>query len=88
MSMIEHNAKYDEIIEKAGGVAALRHSLPVMIETIQNALQQGDEHLNSIPLSYWDHAAQFAWLPRGLSLAEKVCTLKRVARRLAEKQES
>jgi hypothetical protein len=88
MSIVEHNAKYDEIIEKAGGVTSLRFSIPAPIEVIREALANGDEHLNTIPLQRWDHAAQFAWLPRGLSLAEKVCTLKRVAKVLAEKQES
>ena len=98
----KHNEKYDKLIEQMGGLEKIIPFIPVSKETIQKALADGDEHLNSISLYKWDKAAgrfsashwadsrgdygmsfygQHTIWPKQLSLAERVCVLKRAARR-------
>jgi hypothetical protein len=61
------------------------------IRKIKNALDKGDEHLNSIPLRHWDNLTFLFHCNEQLkehgdfeSLAGKVCILKETARMLAD----
>jgi hypothetical protein len=78
---VEHAKKYEEVARNIG-IDALVGLIPASPEKIRKALDHGDKHLNTIPLRKWDDAA--AAIPRelvkGLSLAEKVCALKHVAK--------
>lgn len=47
--MDEHETKYNQIAEAMGWEAVLR--------LVREALDAGDEHLNTIPLHVWDAAA-------------------------------
>jgi hypothetical protein len=78
----EHNEKYDALIEQMGGIETVAKLIPTNIATIKAALKKGDKHLNTIPLAHWDSAANKGF-PSGLSLAGRVCILKRAAVRLA-----
>lgn len=75
-------AKRCDGIAKKIGVELLREIIPASPERIRKALETGDSHLNTIPLRKWDQAAgQIPYLPsKGLSLSEKVCALKHVAK--------
>jgi hypothetical protein len=89
----EHYQKFDALAQRIG-VAALKRRIPATAEAIKAALAAGDEHLNTIPLYKWDLAAgrlnrdyllsfYDPWTPKlanGLSLAERVCVLKHVAK--------
>lgn len=94
----KHNEKYDTLIEQIGGLDKIIPFLPVSREEIKKALEEGDEHLNSISLNKWDYASgrrsmkaddyfllytyEHEIWPTNLSLAERVCILKRAAKRL------
>ena len=94
---LEHEAKFDAMIDAIGGPEKLRPALPVDIADIKKALSGGDYYLNTIPLERWDAAAgrismrsddyrlwkdyPVAGLPMNLSY--RVCMLKRAAQRLA-----
>ena len=92
----KHNQKYDAIIEQMGGLERVAALVPFSTDAVKRALDSGDVHLNTLPLCKWDVAAGLigdgiynfnmridGW-PRGLSLAERVCTLKRAAERLSQ----
>ena len=98
--MSDFDAKYDALIEKHGGLRKFARLVPADMNTIREALRNGDEHLNTIPLQKWDHQAGYlgglhgngptrlsftsTWEgTSGLSLAERVCMLKRAAVRVA-----
>ena len=78
---VEHAKKYEEIARRIG-IDILAQLIPASPERIQRALDHGDKHVNSISIRKWDQAA--ALIPpeqaRGLSLSDKVCALKHVAR--------
>lgn len=97
---VEHVQKYEQIAQSIGVDVLLpllpRRASPARVKA---ALDSGDEHLNTIPLSCWDRAAGYVHrevrdelhgpenVPtpaplrgRSLSLAERVCVLKHVAR--------
>lgn len=74
----EHAKKYEALAQKLG-VEKLRALIPVSAEKIRAALERGDKHLNSIKLRKWDAAGE-AIRGQGLSMAEKVCVLKHVAK--------
>ena len=93
-----HEQKYDELIEKHGGLRVFARLVPADMNTIRQHLRDGDIHLNKIPLHQWDAMAGLtgnglttfsmrfngAWAKaNGLSLAERVCMLKRAAVRVA-----
>jgi len=61
------------------GIDLLKSLVPASPERIRRALETNDPHLNTIPLREWDAAAGAIRAP-GLSLSEKVCALKHVAR--------
>jgi hypothetical protein len=54
--MTEHEKKYGKLA-KALGWDDVKALIPATIEEVKAALAAGDEHLNSIPLTRWDHAA-------------------------------
>lgn len=74
----EHAKKYEALAQKIG-IDTLKSLIPASREKIHKALQSGDKHLNDIPLRKWDAASAGISFP-GLSLSEKVCALKHVAR--------
>lgn len=75
---IEHAKKYEELARKVG-IEGLKKLIPASPEKIRHSLEHGDPHLNWIPLRKWDAASYFIREP-GISLSEKVCLLKHVAR--------
>ena len=74
----DHAKKYEALAQKLG-IEDLKKLIPVSPEKIRAALEKGDKHLNSIKLRKWD-AAGMAIRGQGLSMAEKVCVLKHVAK--------
>lgn len=80
-----HEEYYGDIVRDCGAL-----SLPVQLSTIRKALADGDEHLNSIPLKWWDHYGEMQRsriAPHvckrqtgGCSLSDLVCILKQAAR--------
>jgi polyhydroxyalkanoate synthesis regulator phasin len=78
---IEHAEKYEAVARRIG-IDLLKTLIPASPERIRKALEKGDKHLNTIQLRKWDQASEA--IPReqgkGLSLAEKVCALKHVAK--------
>jgi hypothetical protein len=75
---IEHAKKYEDLARQLG-IDALVGLIPASREVVEKALRTGDQHLNSIPLWKWDLAAETINVPE-LSLSEKVCALKHVAK--------
>ena len=98
----EHYEKYEKLAQHIG-VYGLCNLVKPYRKEIKQALENGDEHLNSIMLSRWDRLAgakprylssstvrgdfilswEYPWIPakvNGLSLAERVCVLKHVAK--------
>jgi hypothetical protein len=61
------------------GIDLLKSLVPASPEKVRRALETNDPHLNTIPLRDWDAAVAAIRAP-GLSLSEKVCALKHVAR--------
>lgn len=78
---VEHAKKYEEIARRIG-IDVLAQLIPASPEKIRKALERGDKHLNTIPLKKWDAATYEipSELVKGLSLSEKVCALKHVAK--------
>ncbi len=84
-----HQAYYLQMAQNAGLTA---RNLPVSIADIRKALET-DEHLNNIPLSFWDNRALAARSQiskasvmsgdSGFSLSNGVCALKALAKHLA-----
>jgi hypothetical protein len=93
--MNAHYKKYEHLAQKIG-ISELKKLIPFTPEQIRNALKSGDEYLNTLPLSKWDKAAgllypygqyKISFLSPWdkikydrLSLAERVCILKYVAK--------
>jgi hypothetical protein len=90
-SVIAQTGGLDKFRLKLGPTPTLPEPI---IELCKTALAAGDEHLNTIPLFRWDRMAEcydsqsckmtnyFGW-PKVCSLADRVCTLKRAAVRIA-----
>jgi len=81
---------YYETIAQESGISFSRSS---ELPRIREALANGDEHLNTISMTYWDnlaYAAQPSTMPvlrahgDGWSLAGGVCIEKAAARKAAE----
>ena len=51
-------ASYDDAIEQLG-LANLAHLIPFPPDEIVVALNNGDTHLNTLPISEWDRASGF-----------------------------
>ncbi len=75
---VEHAEKCEALARQIG-IEDLQALIPAPPERIRRALETGDSHLNTIPLRKWDAAAE-AITTRGLSLSDKVCSLKHVAK--------
>ncbi len=75
---VEHAEKCEALARQIG-IEDLQALIPASPERIRQALETGDSHLNTIPLRKWDAAAD-AIRVRGLSLSDKVCSLKHVAK--------
>ena len=54
-----HREQYRRAIQKLGGLEAVIPFIPFSHKNIVRALQDGDEHLNSLPLAAWDLASGF-----------------------------
>jgi uncharacterized protein YmfQ (DUF2313 family) len=90
-----HQAYYLEIAQAAGWRNRISDK---MLTRVKAALAAGDKHLNTIPLSEWDHLTGFphcGGLSRavrerhpgfGATLSDGVCALKALARYLAEQE--
>ena len=77
---VEHAKKYDALARQIG-IDILKELIPASPEKIRKAIEKGDTYLNSIPLRKWDQASAHIYLPgKNLSLSERVCALKHVAR--------
>jgi predicted urease superfamily metal-dependent hydrolase len=75
---IRHAKKCEGLARKIG-IDRLKDLIPASPEKIRKALEKGDKYLNTIPLRKWDAAALSIQGP-GLSLSDKVCALKHVAK--------
>lgn len=75
---IAHAEKYEQVAQVIG-IDVLRDLIPAPPEKVQKALERGDKYLNTIPLYKWDAAAGMLSAP-DLSLSDKVCALKHVAK--------
>ena len=75
---VEHAEKY-ELLARRIGIDYLKGLIPASPERIRKALETGDRYLNTIPLRKWDMAA-LSVREQDLSLSEKVCALKHVAK--------
>lgn len=74
---IKHAKKYESLANEIG-IERLKSLIPASPQKVRSALEKGDEHLNTVSLMKWDKAASFVEGP--LSLSEKVCLLKHVAK--------
>lgn len=85
-----HFDKYDKLA-KLIGIKLIQSHIPFSSKQIQNALQNGDKYLNTLPLHVWDKmhesisfygasALKRNGKPPVWSLCETVCVLKHVAR--------
>ena len=87
---ISHKEIYTRAINACGGLDAIIPFIPFSLESIKQALANGDEYLNTLPLTTWDSVAHNI---RGLcyykakincmSLSQGVCLLKEAARQWA-----
>ena len=85
-----HRAYYGEIVKEC------RVRIPAdLVAKSRQALADGDEHLNTIPLGIWDNMVRYTLPPVGKALKERgdyltlgtgVCILKEAARLQAEGQ--
>lgn len=87
--MSKHTDKYDALIEKMGGLGEVFHLVPFTTYAIKEAIEKGDEFLNTLPLEKWDDACggiqcsnRHNWPIH--TLAERVCILKRAAYRMVD----
>lgn len=87
---VSHQEYYLEMAQLGG-----MYLFPDTVERTRKALADGDEHLNTIPLGYWDGLAlaqkraickanKMRGEPHAWSLGEGVCALKALARHRAE----
>ena len=90
VSEVSHEEKYTRLINAVGGLDAVIPCIPFSLIHIKQALENYDEHLNTLPLKTWDFAAEKAkdLMYRKAhitcsSLAERVCLLKEAARQWA-----
>ena len=74
----KHYQKYSEMADRLNGWDLMR-MVPFTLNEIKTALEQGDEHLNTLPLKKWDAASTSLYSAGGITLSECVCLLKHVA---------
>ncbi len=56
---IEHRTIYKRAVERFGGLDTIKPLIPFSKVQIKEALANGDEYLNSLPISKWDEASGF-----------------------------
>jgi len=71
VSSQEHFDKYEALAQRIG-IDRLIDVMPVTAERVRRALDQGDEHLNSIPLRLWDQAVGY-WEPSYIKPKMQTC---------------
>lgn len=89
---ITHEEIYTRAINLLGGLDAVIPHIPFSIAKIKTALDDHDEHLNTLPLRTWDFASNF--LRRRFNqvgvtvipISQCVCTLKQAALQWAERE--
>ena len=94
VSEVSHEEKYARLINAVGGLDAVRPCVPFSLIQIKNALENHDEHLNTLPLKHWDFSADgyvkdLMYRKAKItcsSLSERVCLLKAAARQWAERE--
>ena len=90
---ITHEEIYTRAINLLGGLDAVIPYIPFKLEEIQNALENHDKYLNTLPLHIWDFGgeiikdlcyrkAQINYM----SISQGVCLLKEAARQWATLQ--
>ena len=93
VSEVSHEEKYTRLINAVGGLDAVIPCIPFSLIHIKQALENHDEHLNTLPLKTWDFSAD-AYVKDLMyrkaritcsSLSERVCLLKEAARQWAER---
>jgi hypothetical protein len=72
--MTEHFRKYDDLVKKH---RLQNLQIDVSAQKIKECYEE-DEHLNNIPLAFWDNQA-YKLVGTGLVLSERVCLLKHIA---------
>ena len=55
----EHFEKYDALAAEIG-IARIIEAIPFSADSVRRALDQGDEHLNSLPMKKWDQVTGYA----------------------------
>jgi hypothetical protein len=85
-----HEDYYNDLIDAAGGPTAFLHMIPRDLAVIRKALDNGDEHLNTIPLGHWSMPFMPTELAKAMrdrgdypTRAGATCVLKQAAKRLA-----
>ena len=56
---LSHQYIYRRAIMRFGGLKAIEPLIPFSLEEIKEALEKGDEHLNTLDIRKWDSAAGF-----------------------------
>lgn len=64
-AQLSHEEIYGRIIEFLGGLDEVGRFIPFQMSEIRDALENGDEHLNTLPLKEWDRASGFIADHRG-----------------------
>jgi len=59
---VSHKEKYQRAIQALGGLEAVIPYIPFRRAEIAEALEKGDEYLNTLPLARWDFASGFRTL--------------------------
>ena len=92
VSEVSHEEKYSRLIDAVGGLESVIPCIPFSLAVIKDALENYDEHLNTLPLKTWDFAAErvkdLMYRKAHItysSLAERVCLLKASARLWAKR---
>lgn len=86
---ISHEEIYTRAINACGGLDAIIPLIPFSLESIQQALANGDEYLNTLSLITWSSEHNIRGLCyrkmkiNCMSLSQGVCLLKEAARQWA-----
>lgn len=92
---VSHQEIYTRAINACGGLDAVIPYVPFGREAIKAALENHDEHLNTLPLKQWDGASdrvKYLCARKAhitcMSLSQGVCLLKEAARQWVETQQN
>lgn len=91
--VISHKDIYTRAINACGGLDEVIPYIPFSLSAIQRALEEHDEHLNTLRLRTWDAGSErvreLCYRKAGIncmSLSQGVCLLKEAARQWAERE--